>query len=326
MIACVSPSSGNCEHTLNTLRYADRVKEHSRINPNGNNNGNNIEDSNIDLDEDLDNPLDEELDDNNDEVSLHLHPKRPATAGVIPPSITNLQTNNEKVLRSSDEKLNKILRPNTANPRMSMIPNPIKSENTNITNIKKSIRRQTMFSQVKDISSIPTTSNSKIPIPGIALEAKGVHHPILVESQETEALEALTPSQSPPITRSSIDSIQMTVNLLTNHKMAIANMVDIMKEEMQLVQDMENSDDRNSEVYVDKLEGILNSKLNDITDLRNQLVTFQKHKNAIKNTNIESQKSTSNKESNTNVLKTRMNNVSNVMSRRTSVGVVRGKR
>ena len=27
MIANISPSSGNCEHTLNTLRYADRVKE-----------------------------------------------------------------------------------------------------------------------------------------------------------------------------------------------------------------------------------------------------------------------------------------------------------
>ena len=27
MIACVAPNFSNCEHTLNTLRYADRVKE-----------------------------------------------------------------------------------------------------------------------------------------------------------------------------------------------------------------------------------------------------------------------------------------------------------
>ncbi|XP_008655223.1 kinesin-like protein KIN-13A isoform X2 [Zea mays] len=30
MISCVSPSSGSCEHTLNTLRYADRVKSLSK--------------------------------------------------------------------------------------------------------------------------------------------------------------------------------------------------------------------------------------------------------------------------------------------------------
>ena len=29
-VACVSPSNTNCEHTLNTLRYADRVKEHQQ--------------------------------------------------------------------------------------------------------------------------------------------------------------------------------------------------------------------------------------------------------------------------------------------------------
>ncbi|KAE8680979.1 Kinesin-13A [Hibiscus syriacus] len=32
MISCISPSSGSCEHTLNTLRYADRVKNLSKGN------------------------------------------------------------------------------------------------------------------------------------------------------------------------------------------------------------------------------------------------------------------------------------------------------
>ncbi|CAL9061646.1 unnamed protein product [Musa banksii] len=32
MISCISPNSGSCEHTLNTLRYADRVKSLSKGN------------------------------------------------------------------------------------------------------------------------------------------------------------------------------------------------------------------------------------------------------------------------------------------------------
>lgn len=31
MIATISPGSGSCENTLNTLKYADRVKELKRI-------------------------------------------------------------------------------------------------------------------------------------------------------------------------------------------------------------------------------------------------------------------------------------------------------
>ncbi|MBA0696639.1 hypothetical protein Goari_003176 [Gossypium aridum] len=31
MISCISPNAGSCEHTLNTLRYADRVKSLSKI-------------------------------------------------------------------------------------------------------------------------------------------------------------------------------------------------------------------------------------------------------------------------------------------------------
>lgn len=39
MIGNISPACSSCEHTLNTLRYADRVKELKK-NPNGGGNGN----------------------------------------------------------------------------------------------------------------------------------------------------------------------------------------------------------------------------------------------------------------------------------------------
>ncbi|KAG5000792.1 hypothetical protein JHK87_021864 [Glycine soja] len=47
MISCISPSSGSCEHTLNTLRYADRVKSLSK----GNNSKKDVLSSNFNLKE-----------------------------------------------------------------------------------------------------------------------------------------------------------------------------------------------------------------------------------------------------------------------------------
>ncbi|CAL0325990.1 unnamed protein product [Lupinus luteus] len=53
MISCISPSSGSCEHTLNTLRYADRVKSLSK----GNNSKKDAPSSNFNLRESTTIPL-----------------------------------------------------------------------------------------------------------------------------------------------------------------------------------------------------------------------------------------------------------------------------
>ncbi|CAK8535786.1 unnamed protein product [Lathyrus sativus] len=53
MISCISPSSGSCEHTLNTLRYADRVKSLSK----GNNSKKDVLSSNFNLKESISVPL-----------------------------------------------------------------------------------------------------------------------------------------------------------------------------------------------------------------------------------------------------------------------------
>ncbi|CAA3024044.1 kinesin KIN-13B [Olea europaea subsp. europaea] len=53
MISCVSPNAGSCEHTLNTLRYADRVKSLSK----GNNNKKDVFSSTSNLKESTTQPL-----------------------------------------------------------------------------------------------------------------------------------------------------------------------------------------------------------------------------------------------------------------------------
>lgn len=75
--------------------------------------------------------------------------------------------------------------------------------------------------------------------------------------------------------------LERTIGLLSAHKTAIAEMVDVMKDEMELVQEMENIEDRNSEVYIDKLERILDVKSEAIFLLRNELNSFQQYREFI---------------------------------------------
>jgi hypothetical protein len=48
-----------------------------------------------------------------------------------------------------------------------------------------------------------------------------------------------------------------------------------MKEEMELVQNMENNDERDSDVYIDKLEDLLSVKSDAVGELRNKVKRFQ---------------------------------------------------
>ena len=54
-----------------------------------------------------------------------------------------------------------------------------------------------------------------------------------------------------------------------------------MKDEMELVQEMENVEDRNSELYIDKLESILDVKSSAISSLRNELYSFQQYRSIV---------------------------------------------
>eukprot|EP00602_Paraphysomonas_sp_CaronLab_P000228 CAMPEP_0185030702 /NCGR_PEP_ID=MMETSP1103-20130426/17711_1 /TAXON_ID=36769 /ORGANISM="Paraphysomonas bandaiensis, Strain Caron Lab Isolate" /LENGTH=1021 /DNA_ID=CAMNT_0027565921 /DNA_START=233 /DNA_END=3298 /DNA_ORIENTATION=+ len=69
--------------------------------------------------------------------------------------------------------------------------------------------------------------------------------------------------------------LQRTVDLVSAHKLAIAEMVEVMKEEMELVQDMEQTELRDSHQYVSQLEMILAAKKESVDALRKELKDFQ---------------------------------------------------
>jgi hypothetical protein len=54
-----------------------------------------------------------------------------------------------------------------------------------------------------------------------------------------------------------------------------------MKDEMELVQEMESVDDRNSELYIEKLTSILTVKSAAIALLRNELNGFQQYRSQL---------------------------------------------
>jgi hypothetical protein len=77
-------------------------------------------------------------------------------------------------------------------------------------------------------------------------------------------------------TLGSTELIQRTVDLLSAHRLSIAEMVEVMKDEMELVQNMENAEDRDAEVYIDRLERILDVKAEAISTLMTELDNFKR--------------------------------------------------
>lgn len=55
-----------------------------------------------------------------------------------------------------------------------------------------------------------------------------------------------------------------------------------MKDEMELVQGMENVEERDTATYVDRLEAILDAKKTAISTLKNELKSFQKFRSVVK--------------------------------------------
>lgn len=86
-----------------------------------------------------------------------------------------------------------------------------------------------------------------------------------------------TKTASPPQpSRESTELIQRTLSLLAAHKLSIAEMVEVMKDEMELVQEMEAVEERDSDGYLDHLERILDVKSLAIGTLRKELDSFQR--------------------------------------------------
>eukprot|EP01031_Cornospumella_fuschlensis_P033740 gene33740-40820_t len=243
MVACVSPSSVNCEHTLNTLRYADRVKEHSMTSRGGGAEDGAAGHSAIDDDDGME-PVEDDEESSEDEELLS--PPPPPS----PPKLASVTNKLASQLSPDNSGLNTSLQ--RQGSLKALLPSREKNQ-------LQSHSQDTLHTA----SSAGTAENRRL-----SSDQRG-HQ----ELRRIPSSKAVVPPQP---ARESTELIQRTLSLLAAHKLSIAEMVEVMKDEMELVQEMEAVEERDSEGYLDHLERILDVKSLAIGTLRKELDSFQR--------------------------------------------------
>jgi len=354
MVACVSPSHTNCEHTLNTLRYADRVKEHNTASsgdgpapasaaPHGS--SSNYDSMAYDCgprpaagskpqagsakvlksvpsrqqnggavygDENRDSSQANAIRPPPSAPSSGKQPSRPSTA--LPPS--------EAAYKAAVPRPSSAL-PASSSSRLacrSLDPHPADSDDldegrrhTMVGRAPQGRRHVEDFEPEEDeeeeeyglrppASRLPLSSRSSGPQHQAdhrkqaeepprkhhhhqqQQQQQNHHHQQQQQQRRRKGSERDRDRDSESDADSGFGSTELihkTLGLLSAHKQSIAEMVEVMKDEMELVQEMENVEDRNSEEYIDKLESILDVKSSAISLLRNELYSFQQYRSIV---------------------------------------------
>ncbi|CAI9285957.1 unnamed protein product [Lactuca saligna] len=213
MISCISPNSGSCEHTLNTLRYADRVKSLSK----GNSSRKDLSSSTFNL---------------RNSIAL-------------------------PVSRSEDVKIERL---------------PLPYE----TNRFGWPKQQEHVSVARSVTYLPSSENYRSDFGNTDEE--------IMEDDFDYSIEK-TDIQMKPIVEEAIDAhathelnalLEEEENLVSAHRKQVEETMDIVKEEMNLLVEVDQPGNQLDE-YISKLNIILSQKAAGIQQLQTQLRDFQKH-------------------------------------------------
>lgn len=211
MISCISPNSGSCEHTLNTLRYADRVKSLSK----GNSSRKDLSSSTFNL---------------RNSIAL-------------------------PVSRSEDVKIERL---------------PYE------TNRFGWPKQQEQVSVARSVTYLPSSENYRSDFGNTDEEIMEDDFDYSIEKTDTQ----MKPIVEEAINAHATDELNALLeeeeNLVSAHRKQVEETMDIVKEEMNLLVEVDQPGNQLDE-YISKLNIILSQKAAGIQQLQTQLRDFQKH-------------------------------------------------
>ncbi|KAF4350476.1 hypothetical protein G4B88_018032 [Cannabis sativa] len=261
MISCISPSSGSCEHTLNTLRYADRVKSLSK--------GNNSKRDQLSSSSIL-----------RESTTLHLSSTLPTEPAF---EDNKMYVTNEKSRFGWSKQFEKELSPPFMVDRVlsgriegnfaaSEYSDYYKGENGGPNGINEDEFDYTGQAYEKDkpsqLNYKKAESNEKS-----FVEQKrkiGAH----IKQRNDQDFGASNSSSDEDL----IALLKEEEDLVTAHRRQVEKTIDIVKEEMNLLVEAEHPGNQLSD-YISKLNSILSQKAAEILQLQTQLAQFQRHLN-----------------------------------------------
>jgi len=253
MIANVSPTQSCCEHTLNTLRYADRVKELKKP-------GHQSESHAAKGEDYLANVLMLARQTANT-TKIMIEKPNPYTIPIQVPSILNrpqaiVKQNTSPTVAQMQSKAMVCKRNSNVtvtsgsggnqnkNPNIASLTENLK----NITNIIKNTHCQNVGMKEKANPYMPGEKKTEEQLHKICGEHEALVNVILEEEEE----------------------------IIASHKQQIDEIVEMVKQEMQILQEVDKPGS-DIEAYASSLDSILAQKLETISSLRSRLKDFQEH-------------------------------------------------
>ncbi|KAL5219935.1 hypothetical protein ABZP36_024648 [Zizania latifolia] len=242
MISCISPSSGSCEHTLNTLRYADRVKSLSK----GNNTKKYL-------------PL----------APVPLRQSSPSPLASVVPSFSAAEVMNDITGRSNfgwpKQQYVKDQQAPTFVDRMPKVKEDTEFSPLNGGYFKE---QRTKGIVAMGIAEVPDTMYQQ------ARQQERKCRDLASGNSIAYPIKSIVTDKDDHLN----DLLQEEEDLVSAHRKQVEETLDIIREEMNLLVESDHPGNQLDD-YITRLNGILSQKAARIVDLQTRLTQFQRRLN-----------------------------------------------